>query len=176
MCCVSQLAGLTNVIQKMCFFCRINAVGHATYYKVPDMSARLNECGLFICESVWLPDCSPISCFHNIFTLLFTNIVLPWIVYCFLHGVLPPCLWDIFWLLFNMCVLNVIAIAVVGPVCMCLWVVFDLFWDSIQWISLSVCMFCGLVMYVGICCYRCWLDMSSVASDSSASCCELYSI
>ena len=140
------------------------------------MLAGLNECGLFICESVWLPDCSPISCFYNIFALLCTNIVLPWVVYCFLYGVLPPSLWDIFWMLFNMCVLNVIAIAVDRPVCICLWVVFDMFQDSIQWISLSVCMFCCLVMYVSICCYWCQLDMLSVVCDPPASCCELYCV
>ena len=74
---------------------------------------RLNDCGLFICESVWLPDCSPISCFYNIFTLLCTSIVLPWVVCHFLHGVLPSSLPDN--LLIN-CVLSVIDIVVDGPI------------------------------------------------------------
>ena len=50
------------------------------------------------------------------------------------------------------------------------------FQDSIQWISLSVCISCVLVSYVSICCYRCQLDMSSVACDSPASCCELHCV
>ena len=38
------------------------------------------------------------------------------------------------------------------------------------------CMFCGLVLYVIICCYWCWPDMLSVAYDFPTSCCDLYDV
>ena len=142
---------------------------------MPDMSSGQHWCGLLICESIWHPDCSPISCLYYIFTLLCPIIVHPCVNYCFLH-VLPISLQIVFWLLLIMCTLIVIAIALDGPVWIWLWIVFDVFQDSIQWVNLSVCIFCGLVVYVIVCCYWCRPDMLSVACDSPTSCCNLYGV
>ena len=69
---------------------------------------------------------------------------------------------------------SVIDIAVDGPLWIWHWIVFDVLQDSIQQISLSVCMFCSLVAYVIVCCYWCQPDMLSVVCDSPTSCCNLY--
>ena len=103
-CYVGQLG---KCHMKKCFFHRNEGGKHATFFKLPNMLVRQDKCGLFICESVWLPDCSSIPCFYTVFTLLVFIIVLHCVIYCSLYvssllscGLLfGCCLWCVLWVL-----------------------------------------------------------------------------
>ena len=64
---------------KKCFFCKNKGSKCMTFFKPPDMLAGQDRCGLFIWESIWLPDCSLILCFYTVSPcciLLLSSIVL----------------------------------------------------------------------------------------------------
>ena len=144
MCYISWSARLTNVIWKSGSFMEI-------MWSAIQLITRCPACQLGWTSVVY--SYVSLSGFLTVLSyLVFTTFLLccvlilspPCALYCFLYGVLPLSLQNIFEMLFYMCVLNVIAVSVDRPVCICLWVV--LMCSSIAY-SGSVCLFVCFVAW-----------------------------
>ena len=83
-----------------------------------------------ICESVWFPNNSPISCLDNVFTFLYIIIVNPCLIWYILYMFQSIALWIVFSSLFNMYALAVIIIVISGLVGLWLWTIFNMVQDG----------------------------------------------
>ena len=88
-------------------------------------------CDLLLCESIWLPDSSPIPCLENLLTFLYTIIVYPCPTSYFLYMFLSTPMWIVFSSLFTMCTLAVIITVVSVLVGVWLWIIFNMVQDGI---------------------------------------------
>ena len=168
-CYVGWSGSWAKVIWKSVCFVKIKAINIWHFHNSWHVSQANVHVVLLIHESIWLPDNSSISGFDNVFTFLYIIIVYPCLIWYFFSICSCPLPCELFWALCSPCVpwLSLLLLWVVLLEYDCGF--FNMVQDGIKWISLCVCVFPSLVVHAVFCCYRCWLDVLSVACDSPCS-------